>query len=154
MCGHNLALTVALLFSSFLGALTYREEQTCALISLFSLQGGPSLEQRFESYYNYCNLFNYILSKSHFCPGAVLGHPTPKPDSSVGKKEVLWYTVLEWEIMKDALAPFRQANFCLRPDFLVISTDADGPAPLELPNQWLWDIIDEFIYQVPVQPRP
>lgn len=25
--------------------------------------------------------------------------------------------------------------------------DADGPAPLELPNQWLWDIIDEFIYQ-------
>uniref|UniRef100_A0A2K6MJ27 Eukaryotic translation initiation factor 3 subunit L n=1 Tax=Rhinopithecus bieti TaxID=61621 RepID=A0A2K6MJ27_RHIBE len=25
--------------------------------------------------------------------------------------------------------------------------NADGPAPLELPNQWLWDIIDEFIYQ-------
>ena len=50
------------------------------------VSGGPSLEQRFESYYNYCNLFNYILN-------------------------------------------------------------ADGPAPLELPNQWLWDIIDEFIYQ-------
>ncbi|KAL3877920.1 hypothetical protein ACJMK2_035561 [Sinanodonta woodiana] len=47
---------------------------------------GPTLEQRFESYYNYCNLFNYILN-------------------------------------------------------------ADRPAPLELPNQWLWDIIDEFIYQ-------
>ncbi|KAK7804265.1 hypothetical protein U0070_019389, partial [Myodes glareolus] len=111
------------------------------------VSGGPSLEQRFESYYNYCNLFNYILSKSHFCPGVVLGHPTPEPDSSVGKKEVLWCTVLGWEIMKGALAPLRQANFCLRPDFLVISTDADGPAPLELPNQWLWDIIDEFIYQ-------
>lgn len=26
-------------------------------------QGGPTLDQRFESYYNYCNLFNYILSK-------------------------------------------------------------------------------------------
>uniref|UniRef100_A0A8P0TMZ9 Eukaryotic translation initiation factor 3 subunit L n=1 Tax=Canis lupus familiaris TaxID=9615 RepID=A0A8P0TMZ9_CANLF len=51
------------------------------------VSGGPSLEQRFESYYNYCNLFNYILN-------------------------------------------------------------ADGPAPLELPNQWLWDIIDEFIYQI------
>lgn len=50
------------------------------------VQSGPSLEQRFESYYNYCNLFNYILN-------------------------------------------------------------ADGPVPLELPNQWLWDIIDEFIYQ-------
>uniref|UniRef100_A0A8W8MD78 Eukaryotic translation initiation factor 3 subunit L n=1 Tax=Magallana gigas TaxID=29159 RepID=A0A8W8MD78_MAGGI len=50
------------------------------------VQNGPTLEQRFESYYNYCNLFNYILN-------------------------------------------------------------ADGPVHLELPNQWLWDIIDEFIYQ-------
>lgn len=50
------------------------------------VQGGPTLEQRFESYYNYCNLFNYILS-------------------------------------------------------------AGTPVLLELPNQWLWDIIDEFIYQ-------
>lgn len=32
--------------------------------------------------------------------------------------------------------------------YLHSSADADGPAPLELPNQWLWDIIDEFIYQV------
>ena len=50
------------------------------------LQGGPTIEQRFESYYNYCKLFNYILS-------------------------------------------------------------ADTPVNLELPNQWLWEIIDEFIYQ-------
>lgn len=26
-------------------------------------------------------------------------------------------------------------------------TDSEGPVNLELPNQWLWDIIDEFIYQ-------
>lgn len=50
------------------------------------VQSGPTCDQRFESYYNYCNLFNYILN-------------------------------------------------------------ADTPVPLELPNQWLWDIIDEFIYQ-------
>ncbi|KAH9491887.1 Eukaryotic translation initiation factor 3 subunit L [Bulinus truncatus] len=50
------------------------------------VQGGPNLEQRFESYYNYCALFNYILN-------------------------------------------------------------AEGPVNLELPDQWLWDIIDEFIYQ-------
>ena len=43
-------------------------------------------EYRFESYYNYCKLFNYILS-------------------------------------------------------------AEQPVNLELPNQWLWEIIDEFIYQ-------
>lgn len=50
------------------------------------VSGGPTIEQRFESYYNYCQIFNYILS-------------------------------------------------------------ADTPVDLELPNQWLWEIIDEFIYQ-------
>lgn len=43
-------------------------------------------------------------------------------------------------------------SHCFESDFSVICTDADGPAPLELPNQWLWDIIDEFIYQVSGQP--
>ncbi|CAG8451033.1 5274_t:CDS:10 [Paraglomus occultum] len=46
----------------------------------------PTIEHRFASYENYCDLFNYILN-------------------------------------------------------------SDGPVGLELPNQWLWDIIDEFIYQ-------
>ena len=50
------------------------------------VQGGPTLEQRFESYFNYCKFFNFILS-------------------------------------------------------------AETPTKLELPNQWLWEIIDEFIYQ-------
>lgn len=50
------------------------------------VQGGPTIDQRLESYFNYCNLFNYILS-------------------------------------------------------------ASTPVVLELPNQWLWEIIDEFIYQ-------
>ncbi|XP_018019147.1 eukaryotic translation initiation factor 3 subunit L [Hyalella azteca] len=48
--------------------------------------GGPTLEHRFESYFNYCKFFNFILS-------------------------------------------------------------AETPIKLELPNQWLWEIIDEFIYQ-------
>ncbi|KAJ2724083.1 hypothetical protein GGI07_002204 [Coemansia sp. Benny D115] len=46
----------------------------------------PSLETRFRSFDNYCDLFNYILN-------------------------------------------------------------SDGPIDLELPRQWLWDIVDEFIYQ-------
>ncbi|KAJ2827756.1 hypothetical protein FBU31_003089 [Coemansia sp. 'formosensis'] len=46
----------------------------------------PSLEVRFRSFENYCDLFNHILN-------------------------------------------------------------SDGPTDLELPNQWLWDIVDEFIYQ-------
>jgi translation initiation factor 3 subunit L len=26
-------------------------------------------------------------------------------------------------------------------------SDSEGPVALELPAQWLWDIVDEFIYQ-------
>lgn len=50
------------------------------------IQGGPTLEQRFNSFFNYCDLFNYILSASE-------------------------------------------------------------PVPLELPDLWLWELIDEFVYQ-------
>lgn len=50
------------------------------------IAGGPTLEQRFNSFYNYCDLFNYILS-------------------------------------------------------------AEEPVPLELPDLWLWELIDEFVYQ-------
>jgi len=46
----------------------------------------PNIDDRFHSYENSCELFNYLLN-------------------------------------------------------------SDGPAPLDLPDQWLWDIIDEFIYQ-------
>ncbi|THH16303.1 hypothetical protein EW146_g4306 [Bondarzewia mesenterica] len=46
----------------------------------------PNIDDRFHSYENSCELFNYLLN-------------------------------------------------------------SDGPVPLELPEQWLWDIVDEFIYQ-------
>ncbi|XP_001601481.1 eukaryotic translation initiation factor 3 subunit L [Nasonia vitripennis] len=46
----------------------------------------PTLEQRIQSFYNYCELFNYIL-------------------------------------------------------------DENEPVSLELPDQWLWELIDEFVYQ-------
>ncbi|KAI8815456.1 RNA polymerase I-associated factor PAF67-domain-containing protein [Cladochytrium replicatum] len=48
----------------------------------------PNIHDRFNSYLNYCELFNYILNNN-----------------------------------------------------------SSEPVDLELPNQWLWDIIDEFIYQ-------
>ncbi|KAF4532461.1 hypothetical protein B566_EDAN003036 [Ephemera danica] len=50
------------------------------------IPGGPSFEQRIQSFYNYCDLFNYILN-------------------------------------------------------------ADQPVPLELPDLWLWELVDEFVYQ-------
>lgn len=30
---------------------------------------------------------------------------------------------------------------CLR------EADSEGPVPLDLPIQWLWDMLDEFVYQ-------
>ncbi|KAJ1673106.1 hypothetical protein EV182_005877, partial [Spiromyces aspiralis] len=35
-------------------------------------------------------------------------------------------------------------NYCLLFNLIL---DAETPLDIELPNQWLWDIIDEFIYQ-------
>lgn len=35
-------------------------------------------------------------------------------------------------------------NYCQLFNYII---DAKHPVPLVLPNQWLWDIIDEFIYQ-------
>ncbi|XP_076660347.1 eukaryotic translation initiation factor 3 subunit L-like [Halictus rubicundus] len=53
---------------------------------IYARMQGPTLEQRLNSFYNYCDLFNYIL------------HP-------------------------------------------------ETPVQLELPDQWLWELIDEFVYQ-------
>lgn len=50
------------------------------------IPGGPSFEQRVQSFYNYCEFFNYILN-------------------------------------------------------------GEQPVALELPDQWLWELVDEFVYQ-------
>jgi translation initiation factor 3 subunit L len=68
----------------------------------------PDIDDRFHSYENSCELFNYLLSKD--------------PSS-------LTISVL------------------FQPPWIL---DSDGPISLELPEQWLWDIIDEFIYQFQV----
>jgi translation initiation factor 3 subunit L len=65
----------------------------------------PNIDDRFHSYENSCELFNYLLSV------------------------------------------FRHSMGFFKTDFFL---DSDGPVELELPEQWLWDIIDEFIYQYQV----
>ncbi|RKP12078.1 RNA polymerase I-associated factor PAF67-domain-containing protein [Piptocephalis cylindrospora] len=35
-------------------------------------------------------------------------------------------------------------NYCTLFNYIL---NSEGPVPLELPNQWLWDMVDEFIYQ-------
>jgi translation initiation factor 3 subunit L len=62
----------------------------------------PDIDDRFHSYENSCELFNYLLSA--YSADAI---PTAA------------YALL----------------------------DSDGPVTLQLPDQWLWDILDEFIYQ-------
>lgn len=66
----------------------------------------------------------------------------------VGRGGVLWFMILLRNYKARSAALLNGHSHYFESDFFMICTDADGPAPLELPNQWLWDIIDEFIYQV------
>jgi len=46
-----------------------------------------------------------------------------------------------------------RSYLCLKSELIPIPIyfpDSEGPVKLELPEQWLWDIIDEFIYQFQV----
>jgi translation initiation factor 3 subunit L len=61
----------------------------------------PTIDDRFQSYENICELFNYLLS-------------------------TFYYPAL----MTSANSP-----------------DSEEPVPLDLPIQWLWDMLDEFVYQ-------
>ena len=66
----------------------------------------PDIDDRFHSYENSCELFNYLLSP-----------------------------YLNLQVFPHLF------NVCSA------SLDSDGPVSLQLPDQWLWDILDEFIYQ-------
>ena len=41
-----------------------------------------------------------------------------------------------------------KTSFSLSPPSQSKSSGSDEPIDVELPNQWLWDVVDEFIYQV------
>jgi translation initiation factor 3 subunit L len=64
----------------------------------------PTIDDRFQSYENICELFNYLLS-------------------------TFFFLIQHWK--------FASAN----------SPDSEEPVPLDLPIQWLWDMLDEFVYQ-------
>ena len=67
--------------------------------------GGPTIHQRFESYYNYCQVRDFVRL---YCTNY---------------------------------------NYCQLFNYIL---SAEKPIDLKLPNQWLWEMIDEFIYQFQV----
>lgn len=57
----------------------------------------------------------------------------------------LWYRHVYSRLSPDGEDRFQSYdNYC---DLFNYLLNSDGPVPLELPVQWLWDMIDEFIYQ-------
>lgn len=57
----------------------------------------------------------------------------------------LWYRHVYSRLSPDGEDRFHSYdNYC---DFFNYVLNSEGPVPLELPSQWLWDIVDEFIYQ-------
>lgn len=57
----------------------------------------------------------------------------------------LWYRHVYSRLSPDGEDRFHSYdNYC---DFFNFVLNSEGPVALELPSQWLWDIVDEFIYQ-------
>ncbi|SPO39876.1 related to eIF3l - translation initiation factor 3 subunit L [Pseudozyma flocculosa] len=57
----------------------------------------------------------------------------------------LWYRHVYSRLSPDGEDRFHSYdNYC---DFFNYVLNSEGPVQLELPAQWLWDIVDEFIYQ-------
>lgn len=57
----------------------------------------------------------------------------------------LWYRHVYSRLSPDGEDRFHSYdNYC---DFFNFVLNSEGPVAMELPSQWLWDIIDEFIYQ-------
>lgn len=57
----------------------------------------------------------------------------------------LWYRHVYSRLSPDGEDRFHSYdNYC---DFFNFVLNSEGPVPMDLPSQWLWDIIDEFIYQ-------
>ncbi len=65
----------------------------------------PTIDDRFQSYENICELFNYLLSE------------------------------------------FKEYSQRSARSGLTQSRQRGRPVPLDLPIQWLWDMLDEFVYQ-------
>ncbi|KAJ3168732.1 Eukaryotic translation initiation factor 3 subunit L [Irineochytrium annulatum] len=86
----------------------------------------PTLDDRIDSYENYRDLFNYIL-KGRVDEREGSGMNWTK----VGRDEGDMWSLLYLELTTD----------------MNMEDTSIDPTDLELPNQWLWDIIDEFIYQ-------
>jgi len=76
---------------------------------LYSKREEPSLELRFGSWNNYCQLFDSICSNT-------------RP---------LLFVVLFWPLISP----------------IPLHAHEETSGELELPLQWLWDMIDEFIFQ-------
>ncbi|UZJ54277.1 hypothetical protein CBS101457_003597 [Exobasidium rhododendri] len=57
----------------------------------------------------------------------------------------LWYRHVYSRLSPDGEDRFHSYdNYC---DFFNFVLNSEGPVAMDLPSQWLWDIIDEFIYQ-------
>lgn len=80
-------------------------------------------------------------ANSIIATSTLVSNPTSTIDSTLTK------TVVNCSIISSVRPWFEQQS---HNPHSYMSADSDGPVKLELPEQWLWDIIDEFIYQYQV----
>jgi len=84
---------------------------------------------------------SFSTANSTIATSTLVSNPTSTIDSTLMK------TVVNCSIISSVRPWFQQQS---HNPHSYMSLDSDGPVKLELPEQWLWDIIDEFIYQYQV----
>ncbi|CDK25674.1 unnamed protein product [Kuraishia capsulata CBS 1993] len=121
------------------------------LISFFKYWYKSYLDNNvYELYGCYENSFNKITEK--FFKNS--SWPLPSDISSLVNNDqvfIILYSECYYRHIYSKLNPTLEIrtgsynNYCNL--FNLILNHAEGPVTFELPNKWLWDIVDEFIYQ-------
>ncbi|KAK0553310.1 hypothetical protein OC846_002553 [Tilletia horrida] len=147
---NNNALAEAQLQAQFqqaAAALAAVPEQVRKYIVLFhqALQNNslPEISNAYEANWN--RLTEKFYARAEWPDAEVIAPLVNEDPKFLMLYRELWYRHVYSRLSPDGEDRFHSYdNYC---DFFNFVLNSDGPVALELPAQWLWDIIDEFIYQ-------
>ncbi|PWN43767.1 hypothetical protein IE81DRAFT_322191 [Ceraceosorus guamensis] len=103
----------------------------------------PEISSAYESNWN--RLTEKYFQKTEWPEAEVIAPLVGDDQRFLTLYRELWYRHVYSRLSPDGEDRFHSYdNYC---DFFNYVLNSEGPVPLDLPAQWLWDIVDEFIYQ-------
>ncbi|PWN48427.1 hypothetical protein IE53DRAFT_389382 [Violaceomyces palustris] len=103
----------------------------------------PDISNAYEGNWN--RLTEKFYSKTEWPEAEVIAPLVNDDQKFLTLYRELWYRHVYSRLSPDGEDRFHSYdNYC---DFFNYVLNSEGPVQLELPAQWLWDIVDEFIYQ-------